>query len=142
MIDEFNHEELEACWRHAQAALEAAAKRVFGSPPQRESDQVRITFDWEAPQQARTPIVFQVHVSRLGQKSSIRCAIDLDRLQTDDLQTLHDFLAFPPKGYWLARSVAWLIDTSLRQHQPRWSAEHRCREVRELLLEAGKHNPL
>jgi hypothetical protein len=120
MNEEYNAETLERC--------------LFGSPPQRESDQVRITFDWEIPQQARAPIVFQVHVSRLGRESSIKFAIDLDRLQTSDLQALLDFLAFPPKGYWLARSIAWLLDLSLQQQQPALTGKIRCAKVRELSL--------
>jgi hypothetical protein len=120
---EFSTEEL--------AAAACRGGTLFGSP---RSDPVGIQFDWEVPSQARAPIVFEVRVRRGGRESSIRFAIDLDRLEKDALQTLHDFLAYPPKGYWLARTIAWLIDISLRQQHPHWSAEHRRRKVRELLL--------
>ena len=110
-----------------------AADRVSG-PPRANSDQVAIEFDWEVPSRAHAPIVFQVRISRRGRESFIRFAIDLNRLQTDDLQSLYNFLANPPKGYWLARSVTWLIDVSIRQQQPNWSTEERNRKVRALLL--------
>jgi hypothetical protein len=103
----------------------------FGSS---RSDPVGIEFDLEVPTQTRVPIIFRIRVDRGGRESSIRFAIDLDRLQTDDLQTLHDLLAYPPKGYRLARSIAWLIDISLRQQQPHWSTEHRNQKVWELLI--------
>ena len=130
----FSTEELAAARWRAERKLKAAAEHVFGSSQQGDSEVVSIAFDWEVPSQARAPIMFRVRINRLGRESSVRFAIDLDRLQTDDLQTLHDLLAYPPKGYWLARSITWLIDTSLRQQQPHWSTEHRNRKVRELLL--------
>jgi hypothetical protein len=128
-----NHEELEAGRRRALAALLAGAERAQG-PPRSDTDQVAIQFDWEVPPQARAPIIFRVRISREDRDSSIRFAIDLNQLQTDDLQTLHDLLAYPSKGYWMVRSIAWLLDTSLRQQQPEWSTEQRNRKVRELLL--------
>ena len=117
----FSPEELAAC----------RDGTLFGSP---RSDHVGIQFDWEVPTQAHAPVIFRVRICRGGRESSIRFAIDLDRLQTDDLQTLHDFLAFPPKDYWLVRRVAWLLDISLQQRQPSLSGEERAREVRQLLL--------
>jgi hypothetical protein len=85
-----NSEELAAaCRRRAEAVVQAAAEGVFGSP---RSDPVGIQFDWEVPPHARAPIVFRIHISRGAAARVLKFAIDLGRLQTDDLQTLHDFL--------------------------------------------------
>jgi hypothetical protein len=130
---EYSTEDLERCRCTAETALSAAAKRIFSSPGT-DSEIVTIEFDWEVPQQAHAPIIFRVRIGRGDRESSIRFTIDLDQLQADDLQTLHDFLAYPPKGYWLARSIAWLLDISLQQRQPSLSGEERAREVRQLLL--------
>jgi hypothetical protein len=119
--------------QRTETPLSSATQRVSG-PPRSDPDQVSIQLDWEVPPHARAPIVFRVRVSREGRESSIRFAIDLDRLQAVDLQTLHDLLAYPPRGYWLARGIAWLIDTSLRQGQPHLSLPARRAEVRNLLL--------
>jgi hypothetical protein len=129
---QYSAEEL-AEGRRADAAIQASADRVFGSP-RPATDQVSIELDWGIPTRALVPIVFKIRINRGSRGSVIRCAIDLDRLPTGNLQILHDLLANPPKGYWLARGIAWLIDTSLRQQQPRWSTEQRNRKVRELLL--------
>ena len=128
-----NAEELEACRQRAQAALQASAHRV-SEAPRTDSDQVSIQFGWEVPSRAHAPIVFEVRVRRRRRENTINFAIDLDRLQTGDLQILHDLLAYPPRGYWLARAVAWLVDASLRQQQPHWSDKQRNQRVRELLL--------
>jgi hypothetical protein len=119
--------------QHAEAALDAAPEHVSGSL-RTDADQVAIELNWEVPSEAGAPIVFQVRISRNGRESSIRFAIDLNQLQTDDLQILHDLLAYPPKSYWLARAVAWLVDTSLRQQQPHWNDEQRNQKAREMLL--------
>jgi hypothetical protein len=120
---------LVAARRRAELEPEHAAERIFGS-----LRTVTIEFDWEVPASAGDPIVFRVRISREGRESSIRFTIDLNRLQTDDLQALHDLLAYPPRDYWLARAVAWLVDASLRQQQPHWSDEQRNQKVREVLL--------
>ena len=109
----FSPEELAAC----------RDGTLFGSS---RSDPVGIQFDWEVPHQARAPIVLRIQISR-GAAARVlsEFAIDLGRLQTDDLQTLHDLLAFPPKGYQLVRAITWLLDVSFRQGQPYWSAENK-----------------
>jgi hypothetical protein len=126
-------EELKDRRQRDLAALQARTDRV-SEAPRTDSDQVGIEFDWEVPASAGDPIVFQARISREGRESSIRFALDQNRLQTNELQSLYNFLANPPKGYWLARSVTWLIDVSIRQQQPHCSTEERNRKVKELLL--------
>ena len=130
---QYTPEALEHCRRTTGTALSAGAKCVSRAP-RTDSNQVAVEFAWEVPLEARAPIIFQVRISREGRESSIRFTIDLNRLQTDDLQALHDLLAYPPRDYWLARAVAWLVDASLRQQQPHWSDEQRNQKVREVLL--------
>ena len=119
--------------RRAEVAPGAEAERISGVL-RTDSDQVTVGVNWEIPASAGEPVVFRIRISRGGRESLVRCAVDLDQLGTDDLQLVHDLLACPPKGYWLARMVTWLIDVSLRQGHPNWSTEERNRKVRELLL--------
>jgi hypothetical protein len=130
-----NDEEIEVYRQRAEVVVQAAAEGVFGSP---RSDPVGIQFDWEVPHQARAPIVFEARVRRGGHESSIRFDLDLDRLQTDDLQTLHDFLARyharVATHYELAWHLSWLIETWLTQVQPELTPEERHAKVREILL--------
>jgi hypothetical protein len=140
MNEEFSSEELTvSCRQRAETALQAAAERVSDSP-RSDTDQATIALDWEVPLQAHAPIPFEIRIGRRGRESSICFVIDLNQLETGDLQTLHDSLAYPPRGYWLARAVAWLLDISLQQRQPSLSGEERAREVRQLLL-ARRYEP-
>jgi hypothetical protein len=95
---EFSPKLFEACRRHAEAALGASPR-----------DPVQFDFDWEIPRQQDNCITFQVLISRRNQLSTIDFAIDLRRLKIPELQKLHDFLPYPPKCCWPARSIAWLL---------------------------------
>jgi hypothetical protein len=127
------------CARHlfqqrTETPLSSATERVSG-PPRSDPDQVSIQLDWEVPPHARAPVRISGPRQPRRPREFYNGSLSIShRLQAVDLQILHDLLAYPPRGYWLARAVAWLIDTSLRQGQPHLSLPARRAEVRHLLL--------
>jgi hypothetical protein len=120
-----------------KAALSAGAERIFCSP-RTDSDQVSIEFDWEVPASAGDPIIFLAAIVRGGRESSIRFAIDLQRLQSVELERFHDFLAGyqarTVTHYELAWHLSWLLETWLIQTQSELACEELHAKVRQLLL--------
>jgi|SRR6516225_7771575 hypothetical protein len=121
----------------AAAACRQHAERVPGAP-RSDSCRVTIEFDWEVPAAAGEPTVFLASISRSGRKSSIRFGIDLKRLQSAELEKLHDFLARYharlTTDYELAWHLSWLVETWFSQLQPDLTPEGRHAKLRALLL--------
>jgi len=131
MNEEQSPEQLESCRRRAEALLEAAAERIFGSP-HRNADEVKIHFDW-VPVLTNDCITFRTTIVRRSNQSCVEYDVDLHRLHGIDLQRLHDLLANRPKGYWLVHELTWLLGISLVQQMPALTAEVLAQRVRELL---------
>jgi hypothetical protein len=121
--------------QRAEAALSAAAESVLSSPPR---DSVRLRFDWEVPASAGDPIIFLADIARGGQVSSIRFQLDLNKLQNNEAQKLHNFLARyharVTTHYELAWHLSWLVESWLSQVQRDLTPEGRHAKARELLL--------
>jgi hypothetical protein len=115
--------------------LAAASERLIKETDSGEGvDDVEDHLDWEVLT-IGDPIVFVLAIKRgMAHSSAVRFQIELAKLDNADLERFHDLLATRPKGYWLTRSVVWLLGISLTQQQPALSEEGRCAEVRELLL--------
>jgi hypothetical protein len=133
MIDEFNHEEIAACRRRAEIAVEGAAER----PPRSDFDDVRITFDW-LPHVEEGRITLQVCVERGSQKSTVDFVVDLSRLSEIERKYLANFLASRHAGvttpYELAWHLSWLLELSLVQSAPALTSAEWQLKVRQLLL--------
>ena len=119
----------------AAAAHPQHAERGSGAPPH---DSVGLGFDWEVPAAVGEPITFLADIARGDQVSSIRFQLDVNKLQNNELERLHDFLARyharVTTHYELAWHLSWLVETWLTQAQPELSPEDRHAKVREMLL--------
>lgn len=105
---------------------------------------VRLTFDW-APLVVDGRITLKTSVRRGAQSSSLDFEVDLLQMSPDELEQLRDFLSRRHAGQMpaaeVAKTIAWLVDCSLRQAQPQLSPEQREVQVRERLL-VGTTAPL
>jgi hypothetical protein len=120
---------------HLAACRRCAAERVW-HPDHPDLDKVHIRFDWEIQLRAGDPLIFHLRVAREGRESVTRFALDLTKLQEADLERLHDFLLRQYSGvrddYAFARSLTWLLTTSLRQRGT--ALDQIDAKVREILL--------
>jgi hypothetical protein len=133
-----NAEELAAGRHRAQAALSAAAERIFGGSGQlTKSAPAQIQFDWDALITDGC-MAFHLSVSRRDQCSLIDFSINLNKLAPTARERLDNFIARRQAGlrddYDLALHLSWLLETWLIQAAPALSRAERQRRVRELLL--------
>jgi hypothetical protein len=85
----------------AHADVATGAERGL-DPDLSDIDQVQIHFAWEVPSRADEAIIFILDIRRDTRESVTRFALDLTKLETANLQRLHDLLATRQKGYRLA----------------------------------------
>jgi hypothetical protein len=119
----------------AAAAHQQHAERGSGSPPH---DSVGSVLTGKFLLPSVIPLPFLADIARGDQVSSIRFQLDPNKLQNNELERLHDFLARyharVTTHYELAWHLSWLVETWLTQAQPELSPEDRHAKVREMLL--------
>ncbi len=124
--------------RAAERLLQEAPERILGGSPRHEPD--GLSFDWEIPELTKLNLLtFIAEVHCQGDKSQVRFQIDLAKLQTPELEELHNILARRHAGLddrrSLLRSIEWMLTISLSQTSPHLTEAERKRAAqRELLL--------